>query len=518
MDEIMDENASAPLTPRPRFLTTGALCTALGLSVAYVLVVLHYSVNVPQSDEWENVIPIAARAVHGNLGFGALWGQQFNESHLFIPNIIFALVAVSTRFNVRVVIGISAICQCASFFVLLGLVRTYFARTVNVVTVVALGVIWLTMGGIDNALWGYQIQLSLTVLFVTASLLFLAFTGQGRRHERYALAASMILGLAACATTIQGFLVWPVGLLVLLWKGPGLRAEISKLVVWCSAAALALVAYFISYQSSLAYSGCSAGKSCTVRYGLEHVGPAFSYLLALLGNFIPVNDGVLNTGGNAHLVTYQVLGGLLLVGAVWVVAKSWRERRQSLNGWVPVALIVFGLLWDISIALSRVAAGALQALESHYSTPQIFIWSGTVVFVLNLLQARAIQVREGNALPMKVEYVVGLGIVGVVIAFIITGSNLVGFENATLNRNSADLEAQVIVNLERIPASERPCFVDAVIDRDFIPQSESIKKDTPALEILKKDGLSTFGGSTYVHYRKLGPPVNFPYCHSSKAT
>ena len=77
-----------------KYATWNALLAAGVLSVAVVLV-MHFAVNIPSADEWSSVIPLVDSAVHGTLTLSELWTQHFNESHLLIPNAIFAAVGCS---------------------------------------------------------------------------------------------------------------------------------------------------------------------------------------------------------------------------------------------------------------------------------------------------------------------------------------------------------------------------------------------------------------------------------------
>ena len=173
--------------------TWNALLAAGVLSVAVVLV-MHFAVNIPSADEWSSVIPLVDSAVHGTLTLSELWTQHFNESHLLIPNAIFAAVGVFGSFNTRILILLSAIVQGSDLGCppcgVQGLLRTGpddFPGGPSGRRVVR-------PGDIDNALWGFQIQLSLTQFFVILMLLCM-FVSRGRQPwKEWAFAAAMSVG------------------------------------------------------------------------------------------------------------------------------------------------------------------------------------------------------------------------------------------------------------------------------------------------------------------------------------
>lgn len=337
-----------------KYTAWGAVATAGGLAVAYVVLIMHFAVNIPTGDEWTSVVPLVHSAIHGSLTLGDLWVQHYNESHLLIPNAIFVSVGLLGSFNTRILILLSAILQVVSFGGILGVFRSYYGRVLTVLPVLTLGIVWFGLGAIDNALWGFQIQLYLTQFFIICMLLCLHATLTRPRWRVWPLATAILFAIAASCSTIQGLLAWPLGLMVLVWSGTRISGHLRRIAIWCGAAVAIIAAYFIDYISVLARSGCFASsQECSVTYGLHHVGATADYLLALLGNITPAADSLLIVGLNVHVHTHQLLGGVLLVASVLVVIRSYQHRRTATATWVPVTFILFGFVWDLTIALGR---------------------------------------------------------------------------------------------------------------------------------------------------------------------
>jgi hypothetical protein len=468
-----------------------------------------FAVDIPQGDEWGSVVPLVHSALHHGLGVNQLWIQYFNESHLLIPNAIFVAVGMWGHFDTRILIGLSALLQCASFLVLLGLFRAYFGRVVTAAPVILLGLSWLGLSGIDNALWGFQIQIYLTEFFFLLSLLCLHLSFSGQRRLPL-LAGALFFGLASSCSTIQGLLIWPIGLFVILWVAP---KSPRRLALWCGTAVVMAGLYLIGYNSAEARAGCFAVTTqvCSVTFGAHHLGSAIDYLLALLGNIVPATDRVAKTGGNVHVFGHQLLGAVVLLATIGVFVQSYRQHRSGSATWVPPALIIFGLLWDVVIALGRVGEGLASAVSSHLSTPQTFLLSG--ILMSGLLELRQLREHDQPAGTWRIRATwSALVALGFLVATVVVASTIVGDANAVNSRRTNQVAAQVVVNLGLLPPSVRPCYLDSSIDFSLVPESQMLKQLAPLLEYLRTDHLSVFGSqSEYQHYRKEGPPV-FSFC------
>ena len=510
MDSSKTGHAAKPL----QLATLGAAATAVTFGIGYLVLVMNFAVNIPLGDEWDNVVPFVHEAIHHNLAINSLWLQHSNPSHLLIPNAIFIMVGVWGQFNTKILIGMSALLQFASFICLIGVFRLYSHKKVTAFSVAVLGLAWFSLGGIDNALWGFQLQIYLTVFFLVLVPALLALSREPRRWSAVALVGSIICAVAASLCTIQGLVAWPVGLLVLLWAGVESKRQRQRIVMWCATAIVMIGAYLIEYKTNLPNTGCQGGaRNCSVAYGLQHPGAAIQYLFALLGNLSPARDSVLFAGGNLHLIYYQLLGGVWLATAVFVAIASYRDRNHSVTTSLPFALISIGVLWDITIAVSRVGVGLGSALESHYATPQVFVLSGILMVGLVrlslVIDGDRTKLRFGSVISIRLSALIALGVIA---AAVIAISTAVGIDNARFDRDKGVFESRVVVNLDRLPASARSCYLDAAVAQDLVPVSQIPRLLSIPLRDLQIDRLSVFSASDYQHYRKLGPPI-FPSCN-----
>ena len=67
------------------------------------------------------------------------------------------------------------------------------------------------------------------IFFFVAMVYFLAVP---RRHRNLFFSLAILAGFAASLSEIQGFIVWPVGVISLLWASPWVRRTYYELGVW----------------------------------------------------------------------------------------------------------------------------------------------------------------------------------------------------------------------------------------------------------------------------------------------
>ena len=88
---------------------------ALVIPAAFVgFLILKYSVNLPQWDEWTGVT-FLHKLNEGSLSLSDLFRQQ-NEYRQFFPNLVFVFLGRLTRFDVRYHMGVSLLLACITSF------------------------------------------------------------------------------------------------------------------------------------------------------------------------------------------------------------------------------------------------------------------------------------------------------------------------------------------------------------------------------------------------------------------
>jgi hypothetical protein len=476
-------------------LTMAAACVA---PVLYLVFVDRYAANSFNGDDW-SVAPLVHAALHGQLSLSRLW-SQFNESRLFVGNLVDVLFGLVDRFDLRSVIFFSAALFIASYALLLVLVRSYLGKPLTPIPVLVIGVVWFSLADVQNALWAFQVSWYLTVFFFMTMQYALLVPD---RRRRVWFAVAVVAGLAASLSTVQGFLCWPVGAVCILWNRPRSVRASWEVPGWLGATIVTVLLYFPGYDFS--NNGCLAGQNCSLSTALNHPLTALGFFFALLGDVIPggvVPGGVIHPVGNT--TRFVVVGVVLFVSAVFILVQSWRHRASSERLPVPLLLIAFSLVFDLTIAVGRSGQGPTGALDSNrYVMANLMLVTGIVIYAWAHLPRHLAIAGDGRWRA----YATWLSSLAVAIFLIVQATVATGFgvTNGRAIHGSGNEEARQLVNLNRVAPQYRVCevYVLLVLSASFRDASE--------------DRLGEFRPSSYRYYRGLGPPKLFPGCRGEPA-
>jgi hypothetical protein len=451
-----------------------------GLVAAYLIFVIHYSVNGLLLDDWSFVHLVHA-AMHGRLTLGELWSQH-NENRMFVPNVMMVTLAVVTHDDTRTAMIVSVLVFVASFVLFLLVLQTYLRRRLSVVTVLATGVVWFSLADWQNALWGFQFAWYL-VLFLLMALLLLLIAIPIERRGPVAFTGAVAIAVVASYSSAQGVFLWAVGLLCLLWPLRGSprrwphRAQ-REIVVWIGAALVTTAIYFWRLQAT--QTGFS---SSSWRHPLE----LLQSVLANVGGVFPTTS--------PDVGIHEVIGSVLVLSAAFVVVMSFRERRASPQSSLPVALILFTILFDPSVASNRLAFGVVPSLAPRYTMANLLLFLAIIVYALGRVPATSLLHSHSRA-PLVVS-----GVLAAVISIQLAVSTDDGLKGAHTSMDSMVLGDRLIVNRDQIPHNEELCYALAGIET-----YTGEVGDNEALTQAQADHLSELSPGPAQTYRAEGLP------------
>jgi hypothetical protein len=457
------------------FLGLAAACVVPAL---YFLFVWRYSVNSFFEDDWSR-IPFLDATMHGHLTLSLLW-LQYNENRMLIPNLFWALFQTTSHADTKTIMLFDACLISASYAFLLVIHRRTVGRSLHPLQTVAVGLLWFSLADWENALWGFQIAWYLIIFFLMAMLLVLS----RREITAVALVMAMLLAVAASFSSLQGLFAWPVGLLCILWRLDGRSRRLSYAASWVAAGTVTTALYLWHYT----FQG---GGGVGLGFDFRNPDRVVVYLLAAVGNAFP-------TGGGTAIALHALLGVLLCLVAIWVLVAMWRERSRTAGPHalpLPAALIVFALLFDVSISVGRVSLGINGALASRYTMANLLLLMGVILFALQRLEMWR-QARTFSTSPLRVA---GIAIVAVALVAQIALSARYGIENAQATRDQRILGARIAVNLSAIPVAARSQMATTYLFARYA--------DFPIyFTLARQDELGAFASGPYQHYRTLGAP------------
>jgi hypothetical protein len=451
---------------RNRFVWGGAVVVLVALYLAFTI---HDSVNNLYQDDWVIVTFINA-ALHHHLTLGQLWSDRGGGGNrIFFPYLVVTEVGLATNDNTRFMVVINAVAFSATYLIVLVLLRSYLRRSLTVISVLATGLIWFSLLDYLNALWGVQFAWYLIILCFVAMLYFLLRENRGVPT----LVIAMVVAVIASYSSIQGLLLWIVGLFCLLWPfwhAPGkyTRKQYVELIAWLVVGATTTAIYL--WNSSP--SGLEPPS-----WSLSHPGRLVQFFVVEVGNVIP------QTG----LVLHELIGVALCVVSVFVVVQSFLLQRRSRRLPLPIALISFGLMWDAACATGRLSLGLGFAYQDVYTMPTLLVILGIVCYGLwwldNLEQTRP-GTRERRGIQLA------LAALAVFLLVQVATNTEFGLSHGNQLRQQFSAGARTTVILGRLPYSQWtryetygvvPNVYLAVDLRGLIPEA-------------KADHLGPFGG------------------------
>ena len=171
-------------------------------------------------------------------------------------------------------------------------------------------------------------------------------------------------------------------------------------------------------------------------------------MLANVGEVFPTNS--------PEVGTHEVIGSLLVLAAAFVVVMSFRERRVSRQSAFSVALILFTILFDPSVASNRLAFGVVPSLAPRYTMANLLLLLAIAIYVLGRVPAGA-----GLRGPARSALAV-IGVLAAVIAIQLAVSTDNGLNRAETSKESTILGDRLIVNWNHIPHGQALCYAFAV--------------------------------------------------------
>ncbi len=338
------------------------LLTVVGFGVpilGYFLLILHYGVNVPYQDGWSDITVIHQCSSHP-LSCGTIWTQH-NEDRLLFPNLVVIVLAHTSDFNVRVEEFLSGTMLVAATFLL---IYAHKRRSPEIPWLYYCPVAILACSVVQYAatLWGFQMAWYLVLLALALVVVLID------RDELTVLTLTLAIGAGVIGSysSVQGLLVWPVGMVLILYRGRPRHI----VAVWLLAGCLTTALY-------LYHLNIKAGSTLPSSLTHHSIFPGYFSIFAIgdvLG--VPIKPG----GSNAGIFLFGVVMVLVALAALGLCGL---RRDKTTASPVGAALICFGLSFSVLVALGRHGLGYWGASSSGYTIYNVWILIGVYMVLLD---------------------------------------------------------------------------------------------------------------------------------------
>jgi hypothetical protein len=438
-----------PARSRWEWTVSGVLLAApAGL---YFWFVDAYGVNVPYEDTWNGTLPLLRAFTDGRLQLAALWAPH-NENRMLVANFIGLLIDSATRMNERADMLVSGSLLLLALVAILAMAT----RTLRLRPLWLVPVAFLVMGLVqwENILWAFQLAWMLVLFLCVSGLAAIEWW----RGKWPGLAVPMALALLASYSSLQGLLIWPVG----LYYGWAVGWSRARAAVWSAVAVGATAVYWWHFGP--------VGTPWRPLLLLKEPSIAARFVGFLLGDVFDFHQLLL---GGVTLVT------ALLVGSVAVFDG---ELRRALR--LPLALVGMALGFDVLVTIGRLPLGLAAAGASRYTPYNLWLLSGLWLAAVVLLRDHrevANLARRALIHPAQALGVVG---VGLIISCQVAGDIPAGLAAGSAARAHREAGVRLLLHLGH--ATNRALAADL-----FTPSGKYVRVWA---EALKKHQWSLFAG------------------------
>lgn len=481
------------------FVAAAALLLLIPIAL-YFWFIHRYGVNAIFYDQWNDVALLTHtryffEPYSGHTTIRMLWTQH-NESRTFFPNLIVLALGPLTHLNTLTELYLSAVLLLIALFLII-LAHRRDVAPIRLIFYLPVAFLMFTLGQSENTLFGYQMSWFLAITALAAAIFLLNLPRLGW----LVLVAAIAMAVVGSYSAFQGLLIWPAGLIVLLWKH---RPRVLVLT-WLISAIATTGLYFYHFNFVAAAGGSHS-------YVLAHPLSAVEFFLFDIGD---VMGKPLPQGTGASDPDIVAIGGAVFLLAV-VCLTIYGRRRGLSRSPVGPALICFGILFAVWVTIGRTYLGLWAASQSRYETQNMLILVGCYLCLLDRWPARDQEIvtasltvdafrnvdQLGRILRQEWRQGLLLGLRIVAVLLII-----VEVEGGIANALPSGTESRQANQLDNLVAAHAADAPDSLIKSALFPNQNYPNANIRGLaEAAKKDHLSFFATSEASRLARMSLP------------
>jgi hypothetical protein len=337
----------------PAFQRWLAILLILSPAVLEAVYIKFFGVNVVSWDQWD-FVPYIDKLYSHHLTVSDLFSQH-NEHRLFFPRIAMLSLAYISNYNNLYEMYFSWVMALLILAIVFLMYKSSFrASTKMLMAFIPVSFLAFDLKQFGNILWGFQVQVYLSVIGFVFSIYMLDRSSKLDRNFWLASCGSIL----ASYSFANGLAAWPAGLFFILLSGKGKRMA----AVWSLIGMLVSGLYF--------YGWVKPAASPSVSFIFENPVKAILYFAGNIGSPL----GIIIPVAVAIGIIFLIILFLELI----ILAKSGLLKENA--KWL--ALILFSITSSSAMAIFRGGYGLQQALVTRYVTITILAIIGVYILAL----------------------------------------------------------------------------------------------------------------------------------------
>jgi hypothetical protein len=352
------------------------LAVVFAPAILALWLILHFSVNVPQWDEWDTPGNLYQRIIESSVTYQDFFSQH-NESRMAFPKLIFAAVGSTVGWNVIVFMMISWLFVLCTFTLLFKMLPSTGKEQSKGLffTACLLSMLLFSPSQAENQLYGLQITVFILPLLL-ALCLWLQTTSLGYGLK---VTGAALFSFIATFSFSNGMVCWLMGFpFFQIWLVGRNTLKKAYIIRWTAlylvCAIVTISFYFWDYIKPEYHPSFDVVFKDPV-LGLK-------YLAALVGApFTQCSHDALPAivAGTVVLCLFTV--SLFLVAARW---KSSGDTVFRACCYPFLSFSFFGIVSVLVATSGRAGFGVMQALSGRYSSSTLMITVGLVGIIYTL--------------------------------------------------------------------------------------------------------------------------------------
>jgi hypothetical protein len=324
-------------------------CLTLAPPCLLALLIIKYSVDLPQWDEWEYV-GLFEKLSRGSLTIADLFAQM-NEYRQFFPNLVFVVLGWLTRWDVRYEMLVTFLAACLISFNIWRLAEHTIGgdRIRRLFLFLIANLIIFSPAQYENWLQGQQLVYYFPIACVTICLL----VGYSHWNLKTKFAVCACLSVVSTFSSANGIVCWLVVLPVLILADPSSRSSARRwlVIAWIFGLGSSAALYLYHYQKPL--------SSPAPLTALFHPLLAITYFLGFLGAPVALEQGKV-----------AAVAGLILTSAFGLSCFYLFRRRADLvlvrrmMSWLMIG--AYSILTGVMTTIGRLGFGVGQSQNTRY--------------------------------------------------------------------------------------------------------------------------------------------------------